>query len=511
MMELQALHEATGKVKKRTERLDWMYSAGPSGNKGMVDEVREAYLLGKKRVDKLVEQGKSVKEIEAAAVFAAKANVYGMTANSVRDTQAKIKDDPLLAIKKREHASLQAVLNNPVELKKLKEGKSGKKDKKDKKIKKEKKEKKHKKRARSASEDSGDDRHRKGRDWRRGSHDVKEERDLPYRAGPPDDRRHDSRRRSRSPVDRERNGRDWRRDSRDVKEPDLPCRAGPDDRLYDSRRRSRSPGDRRYDSRRRSRSPVFRNPPRPGEYTRNPPRPGEYFGTLPESPVWSPSATAPPVVTPSFFEDEYHRLPHRRPSRSQSPRQRSRSRSRSPYRSRHVSRSPPRRRRASPSPSPPLARRPRFYSPHRSRPNTEEYQPNAEEFQPKRKTRPPPSPPKQPPKSESETDAFLESARDEYESRQKSDRERRLAEMMQDAETWDEARTKRIEEERKKDAEEHQRDMEARMKRLNDVGGSNGEGFLRDLQRQTYSGGNASAADMIRRNRAFAQRDGSFM
>ncbi|KAI8590934.1 Pre-mRNA splicing factor-domain-containing protein [Geranomyces variabilis] len=124
MMELQALNEATGKAKKRSERLDWMYSAGPGGSKAIVDEEREAYLLGKRRVDRVVESAKTVEEMDGGEQFA-RANAYGMTANTVRDTQNKIREDPMLAIKKREHASLQSVLNNPVELKRLKQSKSG--------------------------------------------------------------------------------------------------------------------------------------------------------------------------------------------------------------------------------------------------------------------------------------------------------------------------------------------------------------------------------------------------
>ncbi|TPX46133.1 hypothetical protein SeMB42_g00756 [Synchytrium endobioticum] len=127
LAELQALQEAAG-LRKRSERLDWMYAAGPSGSASLVAEEKEAYLLGKKRVDKVVDSGSApanaqlVPEATPNDKFDSSARlVYGMTANTIRDTQAKIRDDPLLAIKKREQASLQAVLANPIKVKKMKQ------------------------------------------------------------------------------------------------------------------------------------------------------------------------------------------------------------------------------------------------------------------------------------------------------------------------------------------------------------------------------------------------------
>lgn len=61
-------------------------------------------------------------------------------ANSARDTAAKIREDPLLAIKQQEQAAYQALMSNPLRLRQMQE-KNGIKPKKDKK---EKKEKKHK-------------------------------------------------------------------------------------------------------------------------------------------------------------------------------------------------------------------------------------------------------------------------------------------------------------------------------------------------------------------------------
>ncbi|KAJ3104498.1 RNA-splicing factor [Phlyctochytrium planicorne] len=150
MQELQKLNEASGTVKKRQERLDWMY-AGP-GSQSQLAEDREAYLLGKKRVDKLVEQGKSVDELSAKNSFAVTStSIYGTEANTSRDLQNKIREDPLLAIKRKEQASLAAVLNNPLRVKAIKEAKEAKK--KDKKDKKEKKKDKKRKRHDGSSDE----------------------------------------------------------------------------------------------------------------------------------------------------------------------------------------------------------------------------------------------------------------------------------------------------------------------------------------------------------------------
>lgn len=52
VQELQRLQEAAG-GKKREERVDWMYAAPAEGNGPNAEEL-EQYLLGKKRVDKLL-------------------------------------------------------------------------------------------------------------------------------------------------------------------------------------------------------------------------------------------------------------------------------------------------------------------------------------------------------------------------------------------------------------------------------------------------------------------------
>jgi hypothetical protein len=132
--------ETTGKAS--TERLEWMYTIkkGPSADE---------YLLGKP-----ITAAEEDKEIEQLAKKPGALWMKG-NANSALDQQAKIRDDPLLAIKQQEQQSLKKILNNPVQMKKIKESedvqkmlkrmkkkekKEKKKDKKEKKNKKEKKE-----------------------------------------------------------------------------------------------------------------------------------------------------------------------------------------------------------------------------------------------------------------------------------------------------------------------------------------------------------------------------------
>ncbi|KAJ1537288.1 hypothetical protein HK096_008813 [Nowakowskiella sp. JEL0078] len=153
-MELQELQRSQG-VKTSLDRVDWMYAAGPTGT-GAVSEEKEAFLLGKKKIGKLLDDGKAILlSTENKDAFNTNAaTIYGLTANTYRDIQSKVREDPMLSIKKRMQASLQATLNNPTKLKALKEAAEKKKDRKSKKDK--------KKRKRSVSSDINDN-HNKSR------------------------------------------------------------------------------------------------------------------------------------------------------------------------------------------------------------------------------------------------------------------------------------------------------------------------------------------------------------
>ena len=108
LQELQDLQEAAG-GKKRQVKVDWMYSGPSTGQTGTTEET-EAFLLGKRRVNTLL-QGKEKENLQKAA--SQEAFMAVQNANTVRDTASKIRDDPLLAIKKQEQAAYEAMMNDP--------------------------------------------------------------------------------------------------------------------------------------------------------------------------------------------------------------------------------------------------------------------------------------------------------------------------------------------------------------------------------------------------------------
>ncbi|KAG6039355.1 hypothetical protein E4U41_002857 [Claviceps citrina] len=112
--ELQRQLEAAG-GKKRVDRVDWMYQGPTDGQAGTTEET-EAYLLGKRRIDNLI-KGTEHKKLEKSAgedSFMALQN-----ANTARDTAAKIREDPLLAIKRQEQATYEAMMNDPIRRRQL--------------------------------------------------------------------------------------------------------------------------------------------------------------------------------------------------------------------------------------------------------------------------------------------------------------------------------------------------------------------------------------------------------
>ncbi|KAJ7492424.1 Pre-mRNA splicing factor-domain-containing protein [Mycena latifolia] len=229
MQELQRLQEEqTGK--KRTEKLEWMYSTPATGTSQNSNDL-EDYLLGKKRVDKILTADENAKVGAAHKNFIAVQN-----ANNARDIAAKIREDPLLAIKQQEQAAYQALMSNPLRLREMQErnGIKPKKDKKARKLEKEerrrlKHERKHRNDRSSRSLSPADNRLRRER-----SRSV--DRHSRYRRSPsPDDRR--SRSRSRSPLP-SRSRLDSRRSDYHVKRE--PSYSPPPD-AHRRRRDSRSP------------------------------------------------------------------------------------------------------------------------------------------------------------------------------------------------------------------------------------------------------------------------------
>ncbi|MCJ1474525.1 RNA-splicing factor [Lambiella insularis] len=109
IQELQEMQEAAG-GKKRLNRVDWMYSGPSDGQAGTTEEM-EGYLLGKRRIDGLLKNDENKKLEKAATEESFMALQH---ANTVRDTASKIRDDPMLAIKKQEQAAYEAMMNDPV-------------------------------------------------------------------------------------------------------------------------------------------------------------------------------------------------------------------------------------------------------------------------------------------------------------------------------------------------------------------------------------------------------------
>ncbi|KAJ6660545.1 hypothetical protein lerEdw1_017542 [Lerista edwardsae] len=146
--EMQRYAEDVGAVKKKDEKLDWMYQ-GPGG---MMN--RDEYLMGRP-VDKYVFESMEDKEGGCSSETGLlPGSIFAPTgANSALDMASKIREDPLFMIRKREEEKKREVLNNPVKMKKIKELLQSSLEKKKKKKEKKKKHKKHRHHSPSSSED----------------------------------------------------------------------------------------------------------------------------------------------------------------------------------------------------------------------------------------------------------------------------------------------------------------------------------------------------------------------
>ncbi|KAJ8059039.1 hypothetical protein OCU04_012019 [Sclerotinia nivalis] len=217
--EIQNKLEAAGS-RKRVDRVDWMYQGPSSGQVGTTEEM-EGYLLGKRRIDGLIKgtEHKNLEKQASEASFMALQN-----ANTLRDTAAKVREDPMLAIKRQEQAAYEAMMNDPIKRRKLLELAGQ-----DTKEIKAKKERKHRHHHRHRDDDDEERRRKRRRD---GNVDGREE-----------DRSH-KRRRSGDDHDDDRNRRSRKSEYR---------------RRSDSYSRSRSPVERR-DSFGRSRKPRSLSP-----------------------------------------------------------------------------------------------------------------------------------------------------------------------------------------------------------------------------------------------------------
>ncbi|CAL8333406.1 unnamed protein product [Lota lota] len=158
--EITKFAQETGALKKKDDRLDWMYQ-GPAGQVS-----RDEYLLGRPIDKQITEQFEEPESGPSTQTGLLPGSIFNPTTTaSTLDLAAKIREDPLFEIRKREEEKKREVLTNPVKMKKIKEmlrqnlemekkrkRKKEKKEKREKRGDKErKKEKKHKRRSTSSS------------------------------------------------------------------------------------------------------------------------------------------------------------------------------------------------------------------------------------------------------------------------------------------------------------------------------------------------------------------------
>ncbi|KAK0632201.1 Pre-mRNA splicing factor-domain-containing protein [Immersiella caudata] len=112
--EIQKTLEAAG-GKRRIDRVEWMYAGPQDGQVGDAAES-EAYLLGKRRIDKLL-QDNEVKKLSKQPSQDSLAVLPAI--NNARDVATKIREDPLLAIKRQEQQAYEAMMNDPIKRRQL--------------------------------------------------------------------------------------------------------------------------------------------------------------------------------------------------------------------------------------------------------------------------------------------------------------------------------------------------------------------------------------------------------
>ncbi|XP_035767398.1 pre-mRNA-splicing factor CWC25 homolog [Neolamprologus brichardi] len=126
--EMTKYAEETGVLKKKDDRLDWMYQ-GPAGQVS-----RDEYLLGRPIDKQITDQYEEPESGPSAETGLLPGSIFNpATPASSLDLAAKIREDPLFEIRKREEAKKREVLTNPVKMKKIKEMLRQNLDKKDKK------------------------------------------------------------------------------------------------------------------------------------------------------------------------------------------------------------------------------------------------------------------------------------------------------------------------------------------------------------------------------------------
>ncbi|XP_019735390.1 pre-mRNA-splicing factor CWC25 homolog [Hippocampus comes] len=218
--EMTRYAEESGAIKKKDDRLDWMYQ-GPSNQVS-----RDEYLMGRPIDKQITDQYQEPESGPSAETGLLPGSIFSpIAATSSLDMAAKIREDPLFVIRKREEEKKREVLTNPVKMKKIKEmlrqnldkkdkKKKRKKDKKEKKGDKEKRKEKKHKRSHSSMSSDDDEEDKKDRSHSRdgtASHNKSHSHHLPgygllipagkqYQSSALNHSRRHERSRSRSPA-----------------------------------------------------------------------------------------------------------------------------------------------------------------------------------------------------------------------------------------------------------------------------------------------------------------------
>ncbi|XP_056264839.1 pre-mRNA-splicing factor CWC25 homolog isoform X2 [Pseudoliparis swirei] len=207
--EITKFAQQAGSMKKKDDRLDWMYQ-GPAGQVS-----RDEYLMGRSIDKQITDQFEEQESGPSAETGLLPGSIFNPTTPASNlDLAAKIREDPLFEIRKREEEKKREVLSNPVKMKKIKEmlrqnlnmidkKKKRKKGKKEKKGDKERrKEKKHKRRSSSSGsveEDEKKHRSRSRDEFSAGAKHRSHHHHPGYGLQFPAGRRHQPSGRSRSP------------------------------------------------------------------------------------------------------------------------------------------------------------------------------------------------------------------------------------------------------------------------------------------------------------------------
>lgn len=269
IQELEQLQESAG-GKKRLDRVEWMYNGPSDGAMGPTEET-EGYLLGKRRVDQPSQIKTSEPEKRPSQPDGGSNNfITPQNPKSSREIASKIREDPLMAIKRQEQSAYEELMTHPEKRKRLLNAAGleikSKDDKRDRKHRH-----RHRHRERDYDRDRDYDRSRKYRDSNRHRRDHHRDRDR-Y-----DDRDYSHRRRhSRERRDDRSKAHDRRRSYSSSRSPS-PSRSpyegrGRSYRHHRSPSYSRSPSPYRssYHNSRSSRRP----PPRDRERTTTKYKPG---------------------------------------------------------------------------------------------------------------------------------------------------------------------------------------------------------------------------------------------